>query len=119
MSGYTPQSLPTRLVAAAKARGVRPVAGEFVRWSARVAAGLPRTRRAHAPEFEFEGERYEYLYGAYKRSWMTERAVEVPIAQRLVDASIGKRVLEVGNVLSHYGPQRHTIVDKYEQAPGV
>jgi SAM-dependent methyltransferase len=120
MSGYTPQSLPSRLAAAARERGVRPVAGDFVRWSGRVAGGLPAALRgAERGAFTFGGESYPYLYGAYKRSWMTERAVEVPIAQRVVDEHAGGRVLEVGNVLSHYGPQRHTIVDKYEQAPGV
>ncbi len=30
-----------------------------------------------------------------------------------------ERVLEVGNVLSHYFPTRHDVVDKFEQAPGV
>ena len=29
------------------------------------------------------------------------------------------RVLEVGNVLSHYRAQRHVVVDKYEEAPGI
>jgi SAM-dependent methyltransferase len=119
MSGYTPQSLPSRLVAATKVRGVRPVAGDFLRWGGRVAAGLPRTRTGGRGAFSFDGASYPYLYGAYKRSWMTERAVEVPIVQRIVDTHVGGRVLEVGNVLSHYGPQRHVIVDKYEQAPGV
>jgi SAM-dependent methyltransferase len=119
VSGYTPLSLQERLVHAAKVRGVRPVAGDFVRWAGHLAAGLPRARVGSGGEFQFEGRRYAYLYGAYKRSWTTERAVEVPIVQDIVDAHIDKRVLEVGNVLSHYGPQRHTIVDKYEDAPGV
>ena len=50
---------------------------------------------------------------------MTERAVEVPIMQRIVDAHAGARILEVGHVLGHYGPVDHVVVDKYEQAPGV
>jgi SAM-dependent methyltransferase len=40
------------------------------------------------------------------------------VVQRLVDREPG-RVLEVGNVLSHYRPQDHTVVDKYERGPGV
>ena len=28
-------------------------------------------------------------------------------------------MLEVGNVLGHYVPVEHLVVDKYEQAPGV
>ena len=45
--------------------------------------------------------------------------MEVPIAQAIVDRHRDRRVLEVGNVLSHYGEQSHVVVDKYEQAPGV
>ncbi len=41
------------------------------------------------------------------------------MAERLVERSRGKRVLEVGNVLSHYAPVTHDVVDKYERAPGV
>jgi SAM-dependent methyltransferase len=50
---------------------------------------------------------------------VTERAVEVPVAQRLVERHRGERILEVGNVLSHYGPVGHEVVDKYERAPEV
>jgi SAM-dependent methyltransferase len=39
--------------------------------------------------------------------------------QAIVDDAGGKRVLELGNVLGHYRPQRHVVVDKYESAPGV
>ena len=39
--------------------------------------------------------------------------------QRVVDRMAGARILEVGNVLSHYRSQHHTVVDKYEQASGV
>jgi len=30
-----------------------------------------------------------------------------------------ERILEVGNVLAHYYPHQHDVLDKYEQAPGV
>ena len=40
------------------------------------------------------------------------------MVQRMVDREPG-RVLEVGNVLSHYGARQHLVVDKYERAPGV
>ena len=45
--------------------------------------------------------------------------MEVPVAQAFVDRHPPDRVLEVGNVLSHYRPQQHVVVDKYEQAAGV
>ena len=44
----------------------------------------------------------------------------MPVVQAIVDRHAGKRILEVGNVLSHYRPEQdHLVVDKYEDAPGV
>jgi SAM-dependent methyltransferase len=119
-SGYTPPSLPTRVAASVSARGLRPAVGDFARWGTRLAAGLPfaLTGATHG-EFDFDGEHYPYLYGRYKRPWQTERAVEVPVVQRVVDRHAGTQILEVGNVLGHYRPQTHLVVDKYEQGPGV
>jgi hypothetical protein len=45
--------------------------------------------------------------------------VEIPIALEHVRAFAGRRILEVGNVLSHYDPFPHTVIDKYERAPHV
>ena len=118
-SGYTPQPLPARLRGAVRARGLRPVAGDFARWTARLAAGLPWTLRGRRGSFTFAGEAHAYLVHPHKRTWLTERAVEVPVVQAVVDRHAGRRVLEVGNVLSHYRAQAHTVVDKYERAPGV
>jgi SAM-dependent methyltransferase len=69
--------------------------------------------------FTFQGRRYRYFYHRYNATWKTERAVEVPIVWEIVRQHQGRRILEVGNVLSHYFPVTHDIVDKYEQAPGV
>lgn len=116
---YSPQAVVPRTRRAIRARGLRAVAGDLARFGSGLADGLPWTLRGSRGEFVFAGERYPYLFHRYKHTWLTERAVEVPIVQRLVDRHDGRRVLEVGNVLSHYAPQRHLIVDKYEQAPGV
>jgi SAM-dependent methyltransferase len=118
-SGYMPQSLPTRLARAARIRGARPVLGDFVRWAGRLVGGLPWVVRGSRGEFAFQGESYSYLFHPYKRTWLTERAVEVPIVRRIVERHRLGRVIEVGNVLSHYGPQDHLVADKYEHAPGV
>jgi SAM-dependent methyltransferase len=117
--GYMPQPVPARVARAVRLRGVRPVVGDFARWGGRVVSGLPWALRGSRGEFTFQGERHGYLVHPYKWSWLTERAVEVPVVQAIVDRHAGKRILEIGNVLSHYRPQRHVIVDKYEQAPGV
>jgi hypothetical protein len=77
-------------------------------------------RSLPAGDFSFEGKRLAYLYHAYNMTWACERCVEVPIAQSyLALVSSPDRVLEIGNVLSHYAPAQHVIVDKYEKGPGV
>ena len=117
-NGYTPQSMPERTRRALATRGARPVVGDLARWGTGLAAGLPWTLAGSHGDFELDGRRYRYLYSRHKFTWLTERAVEVPVAQALVDAHPPGRVLEIGNVLSHYRPQRHVVVDKYEQAQG-
>jgi SAM-dependent methyltransferase len=67
----------------------------------------------------FEGKTYPYLYRRYNLTCQNERAVEIPIFQEIVGKYPSDQVLEVGNVLAHYMPVHHTVVDKYEKAPGV
>jgi SAM-dependent methyltransferase len=111
--------MPERTRRALAMRGARPVVGDLARWGTDLATGLPWTLAGSHGDFELDGRRYRYLYSRDKFTWLTERTVEVPVAQALVDTYPPDRVLEIGNVLSHYRPQRHTVVDKYEQAPGV
>jgi SAM-dependent methyltransferase len=118
-TGYTPQPLAARTMRAIRSRGLRPVAGDFARWGAGAAAGLPWTIAGAHGGFSLAGRRYPYLYARHKLSWLTERTVEVPVIQALVDRHRSERLLEVGNVLSHYRRQSHTVVDRYERAPGV
>jgi SAM-dependent methyltransferase len=117
--GYTPQPLAARTRGAARARGLRPVAGDLTRWGMRALAGSPWSLPGSHGRFLFQGERYAYLFHRYKLTWLTERAVEVPVVQALVDRQAPGRVLEVGNVLARYRRQTHLVVDKYERAPGV
>lgn len=69
--------------------------------------------------FTFEGHTYGYFYHKYHRTWGNERAVEIPVARKIVEKYRADRILEVGNVLSHYFHVNHDIVDKYEKADGV
>jgi SAM-dependent methyltransferase len=117
--GYTPEPLGARTRRAARARGPRPVTGDLSRWAGRALAGAPWTLAGSHGRFELQDAQYEYLFHRYKRTWLTERAIEVPVVQAIVDRQAGARVLEVGNVLAHYRPQTHLVIDKYEQAPGV
>lgn len=118
-SGYMPQAIRLRTARAIRARGVGSVMWDYARWGSALLAGLPWTLRGTRGSFTFMGDRHAYRFHPYLWSWLGERAVEVPIAQALVDRNAGKRILEVGNVLSHFSPQRHLVVDKYENAPGV
>ncbi len=117
--GYTPQPLLTRVREASRRRGLRAVAGDFARWGTELAVGMPWMLRGSHRHFTLAGRRLAYLHLPYKLTWLTERAVEVPFMRALVAEHEPQDVLEIGNVLSHYGPVDHLIVDKYETAPGV
>ena len=69
--------------------------------------------------FSLQGISYRYFYHLYNQTWETERTVEIPIIWKVVQANSGKRILEVGNVLSHYFLISHDILDKYEHDAGV
>jgi len=69
--------------------------------------------------FAFQGARHPYFLRRYNLTWSNERAVEVPIVWTEVSACRGGRVLEVGNVLSHYFAVGHEVIDKFERAPLV
>lgn len=82
-------------------------------------AKMTLTRWTRTKTFAFDGRSYPYLYHFCNKTWKNERGVEIPIFRELLLEYEGKRVLEVGNVLSHYFPIHHDVVDKYEVAPGV
>ncbi len=71
--------------------------------------------------FKFQKDTYNYFYHKYNSTWKNERAVEVPIIWEMVKKyhNHKQKILEVGNVLSHYFPVNHVILDKYEKADGV
>lgn len=70
-------------------------------------------------KFVFCQKSYPYFYHMYNFTFLAERIVEIPIFWEVVKKHQGKKILEVGNVLSHYFPVTHDIVDKDEKAPGV
>ncbi|MCW4020882.1 MAG: class I SAM-dependent methyltransferase [Candidatus Bathyarchaeota archaeon] len=69
--------------------------------------------------FTVQGDGFQYFYHIYNTTWANERAVEVPIIWKTVRKYRGKRVLEVGNVLSHYFFVTHDVLDKCEQSEVV
>jgi hypothetical protein len=69
--------------------------------------------------FRYKGEDLLYVYHRYNMTWASERCVEVPIGRWWANRFKPDAVLEVGNVLSHYGPVQHQILDKFEKGAGV
>lgn len=70
-------------------------------------------------KFKFCGKKYKYFIDAYNITGLNERAIEIPIIMEELKKYSGKKILEVGNVLSHYCNFKHDIIDKYEKAEGV
>ena len=70
-------------------------------------------------KFTFQGKKFRYLIHKYNFTWRNERSVEIPIIRDIVLKNRNLKILEVGNVLSHYYKINHDILDKYEVAPEV
>lgn len=79
---------------------------------------LIRARR-RARRFTFRGERLPYFLHRYNETYRNERIVELAVARWFLTRHDNGRLLEVGNVLAHYGRTGHTVVDKYEPGDGV
>lgn len=69
--------------------------------------------------FTYRGRVFPYFYHLYNRTVAGERVVEIPIARNFLNRYRGKAILEVGNVMSHYYPAHHTVLDKYEKGEEV
>jgi hypothetical protein len=109
------------LIEAIKTRIPDPV--KAVLWKAKRALHLYAQyncmKKMRLQQFRCEGLKYPYFIHRYNSTWMNERAVEIPIIHETIEAYKGKRILEIGNVMSHYGRTSHDIVDKYESGKGV
>ena len=69
--------------------------------------------------FFFQKNKLKYFYHKANATWTNERAIEIPIMCEHIKKHPNSRMLEIGNVLSHYFRMSHDVVDKYEKAPGV
>lgn len=67
-------------------------------------------------QFQFRGKTYAYFDHYYNLTRLNERRVEIPIIMDILKANRGEKILEVGNVLSHYDKTlQHQVIDKYEK----
>jgi hypothetical protein len=62
---------------------------------------------------------FKYFIHWYNHTWDNSRKIEMPVFLDLYYKNMGKEMIEVGNVLSHYIPITHTVLDKYEKAKYV
>ncbi len=112
-------NLAVRLWSIVTQRGL----GYFAVSSAKLAfdavTGYPYYLLFKKRKFSLDGREYGYLYKLYNTTWKNEREVELPIILDLLERNRGKKVLEVGNVLSHYATIGHDVVDKYERGAGI
>lgn len=69
--------------------------------------------------FMFNNSKYNYFIHHYNHTWKNERSIEIPIIKKILDENHGRDILEVGNVMSHYGLIHHDVLDKYEISDGV
>jgi len=75
-----------------------------------------RFRNRH---FAFNGSEYNYYRALYNTTFLNERTVEIPIIVDYIEKFKEKRILEIGNVISHYFKFSYDILDKYEKQEGV
>lgn len=108
-----------RILDQSREHGFMEVARSCASWGFRWMTGRAGINRRSLDSFWYDGTEYEIMRHRYCYTWLNERAVEVRLGLSVLDAAGGGRVLEVGNVLSHFREVDHTVVDKYEQAPGV
>src|SRR5579862_3955384 len=64
-------------------------------------------------------EQLNYFYHRYNATWCCERAVEIPLICSFLESAKEQSTLEIGNVLAHYFPINHDVVDKFERGTFV
>ncbi|HSV93817.1 MAG TPA: class I SAM-dependent methyltransferase [Desulfobacterales bacterium] len=81
---------------------------------------FPLWSRLRQPgQFTFAGETYRYFWSNYNVTWSNERAVEIAIARAFLLRHSAKRTVEIGNVMAHYMPVAHAVIDKFERGRHV
>lgn len=76
-------------------------------------------RRRSDKRFRFFGEDLPFAYHLYSQTWRNERSIEIAIAHHLLRRQPPGRMLEVGNVLGHFGYVGHDVLDRYEKVEGL
>lgn len=81
---------------------------------------FPRIRRRRSSQrFNLFGEEVPYAIHLYSQTWRNERCLEIGVVHHFLKQRPPGRMLEVGNVLGHFGYVGHDVIDRYERVQGV
>ena len=117
---YVPPGPRARLLRSARENGTIATLRSAVGWGARFIAGPAIARRMRSElTFTLGQKRLSYRDAWHNWTWLNERSVEIPVAEDALAGLPGRRVIELGAVMTHYGSHSHRVVDKYEVGPGV
>ncbi len=76
---------------------------------------MPLPCFARQGAFGVEGASHQYIDRLYNFTWINERRVELALVRAWLREFEGRRVLEIGNVSSHYFETTHQVIDRYER----
>ena len=81
---------------------------------------VPFIKKEHGDKsFIYLKNELDYCIHPYNSTYKNERCVEIPIFRDILEGYDLADVLEVGNVLNHYGTYWHDVLDKYEDHKAV
>ena len=66
-------------------------------------------------QFTYHGVEMTGFCHLYNLTWFNERTIELAVAFDFLEGRKGSG-LEIGNVLGHYRPFTHHVIDRYERA---
>lgn len=69
--------------------------------------------------FEYENKKFKCFFHPYNKTWSNERMVEIAITKDLLKNAQTNKILEIGNVMSHYTDVNHKVLDLYEKGKNV
>lgn len=76
-------------------------------------------KRRSGKRFRFFGEELPFAYHLYSQTWRNERSLEIAVAHHFLRQRPAGRMLELGNVLGHFGYLGHDVIDRYEKVDGI
>ena len=92
----------------------------FIIWNIIIGSSYPFIlNKCRKSSFVFRSKKLKYFYHRYNTTWRNERTIEIPIIINFLQEYPHEKILEVGNVLSHYYNIDWDVLDKYEKAVGV